>query len=155
MPFFSRIAEELSLSYGTAAESWGGRPGDSAQCHHAVIMMLSCRGGCSTPTYLPTVYAGHIDDHIHQVSTQLVGVAIHWHGVCGDVHLGEHIQQVGFLYGAALDQTVQQAIQHGQLQHKLLHDLLIIIIIIIITAIIIIIIINIITLLKASSTEWS
>jgi len=104
-------------------------------------------------TYLPTVYAGHIDDHIHQVSTQLVGVAIHWHGVCGDVHLGEHIQQVGFLYGAALDQTVQQAIQHGQLQHKLLHDLLIIIIIII-TAIIIIIII-IMTLLKASSTEWS
>jgi hypothetical protein len=94
-------------------------------------------------------------------------VAIHWHGVCGDVHLGEHIQQVGFLHGAALDQTVQQAIQHGQLQHKLLHDLLIIIIIIIIiTAIIIIItaiiimtaiiiIIIIMTLLKASSTEWS
>jgi len=102
-------------------------------------------------------------------------VAIHWHGVCGDVHLGEHIQQVGLLHGAALDQTVQQAIQYGQLQHKLLHDLLIIIIIIIIitaiiiiiiTAIIIIIIINIMTaiiiiiiiimtLLKASSTEWS
>lgn len=47
---------------------------------------------------ISSIDAGHVDQHFYELGAYLVLFNLNWVFICGDVYLGDHIEEVSLLY---------------------------------------------------------